>query len=202
MTKEIQTRTVSFENKANNDMILEGYAAVFDKPTILYENDGIEYKEIISPTAFRDTEFKDCYLKYNHEGSVPALARYRGGSLELNPDHYGLYFKAKLFDTSIARDVYKLVQQGGLDKCSFAFTIAPDGASYDRETRTRTIHKIDRLYDVAIVDVPAYEETIVQARSFFDMEIEKEALDKAVVELRQRRLKLILEIKERIKDYE
>ena len=124
-------------------------------------------------------DFKDCCLKYNHSNNVPILARTRGGSLELILDDIGLRFKANLFNTQTSRDVYELVKQGGLDKCSFAFTIKED--SYERESRTRHIRKIDKLFDVAIVDIPAYDSTSVSARSFFELEREKEqkALERA-----------------------
>ena len=131
-----QVRSSQFENLSSEDMILEGYAATFDSPTVLYKRDGIAFKEVISRTAFDKTNFKDCCLKYNHESGIPILARTRGGSMELDIDNRGLYFRAKLFDTSVARDVYTLVKGGALDKCSFAFTIADGGDTYDRETRT------------------------------------------------------------------
>lgn len=163
----------------DNEMYLEGYAATFDNPTCLYEIDGITYNEVIDRGAFDGMNAKDCCLKYNHSNSVPILARTRGGSLELEVDSIGLKFKAKLFNTQTSRDVYELVKQGGLDKCSFAFTIKEE--SYDRESRTRHIKAIDKLFDVAIVDIPAYDSTSVNARSFFELENEKEhkALEKA-----------------------
>lgn len=163
----------------NGDMILEGYAAVFDQPTVLFkDSNGNEFKEVISRTAFEDTDMSKCCLKYNHESSVPVLARVRGGSLELNVDDYGLHFRAKLFNTSVARDVYELVKAGGIDECSFAFTINEDGDDYDRSTRTRTIRSIGNLWDCAVVDNPAYGGTSVTARSFFEAEAEKENLER------------------------
>lgn len=179
MTKEI--RTITFENQSNEEMMLEGYAAVFNQPTVLYKSDGIEFKEIIDRDAFKNADFKDCCLKYNHKDEVPILARTRGGSLDIGVDNIGLKFKAKLFDTTTSRDVYSLVKQGGLDKCSFAFTIKDGGDSYDTETRTRTIHAIDKVWDCSIVNNPAYDGTSVFARSvieFFDTEVEKERLEK------------------------
>lgn len=163
----------------DNSMVLEGYAATYDNPTVLYEFDGIAYNEVIDRGAFNGMDSKDCCLKYNHSNNVPILARTRGGSLELIVDDIGLRFKANLFNTQSSRDVYELVKQGGLDKCSFAFTIKEE--SYERDSRTRHIKKIDKLYDVAIVDIPAYDSTSVNARSFFELEREKEqkALERA-----------------------
>ena len=175
MAKEMRILSSNLEVRSNdedNEMILEGYAATFDNPTCLYEYDGVKFNEVIDRGAFDEMDSKDCCLKYNHSDNVPILARTRGGSLELTVDNIGLRFKAKLFNTQTSRDVYELVKQGGLDKCSFAFTIKED--SYDRESRTRHIRKINRLFDVAIVDIPAYDSTSVSARSFFELEREKE----------------------------
>jgi phage head maturation protease len=71
---------------------------------------------------------------------------------------------------------------------SFAFTVEED--SYNSESRTRTILKIKKLYDVAAVDTPAYDTTSISARSFFEAEAERE---KTLVEAnKQLRNKLIL----------
>lgn len=60
-------------------------------------------------------------------------------------------------------------------------------SKYDSVTHTRTITKIRKLYDVSAVDIPAYEETSLSARSFFEVEHSKEveALEQAA---RRRRL--------------
>jgi len=195
----VQFRNLDVEER-DGEMILEGYAAVFDQPTVLYtDENGIEYKEVISRNAFDNCDMSKCCLKYNHESAVPVMARVRGGSLELGVDDYGLKFRGKLFNTSISRDVYELVKEGGIDECSFAFTIATDGAPYDKKTRTRTVSSIAYLWDVAVVDNPAYGGTSVSARSFFEMEIEKEALEneKQAEEQRKRKaLNLQLELLE------
>ncbi|HZK53579.1 MAG TPA: HK97 family phage prohead protease, partial [Desulfosporosinus sp.] len=105
--------------------------------------------------------------------------RTRKGSLQLIKDDLGLNVKAKLFDITPARDLYKLIQQGDIDEMSFQFFVAED--SYNQDTRTRTILKIKKLYDVAAVDMGAYSDTNISARSSFFLEKEKEqkALDDA-----------------------
>ena len=128
-------------------------------------------KEVIARGAFDNADMKDCCLKYNHSNDIPILARVRGGSLALSIDNIGLKWDANLFDTSVARDVYALVKGGGLDKCSFAFTVEEE--EYDRTTHTRTIKKIGKLFDVSIVDIPAYDDTDVSARDYFKSEDEK-----------------------------
>jgi hypothetical protein len=183
--RELELRGANFSEN-DGKMVIEGYAVVFDSPTVLYKRDGVEYKEQISKSAFEKCDMSDCCLKYNHGGML--LARCRGGSLKLTVDDKGLYFRAELFDTTVARDVYNLIQNGGLDKCSFAFSVSDD--EYDKKTHTRTILGIDKLYDVAVVDIPAYQDTSVNARGLFDMEIENERIELDNQKLRE---KLILE---------
>lgn len=174
MNNNYQVREVEFRNAVaeenNGKMVLEGYAVVFDSPTVLYKDaDGTEYREVISKDCFEGADMSDCCLKYNHGGML--LARVRGGSLKLTIDDFGLYFRAELFDTQISKDVYQIVKEGGLDRCSFAFSVKE--RTFNTETRTLTIDKIEKLYDVAVVDIPAYKETSVSARGLLEMEMEK-----------------------------
>lgn len=167
--REVELRDASVQDQ-DGKMILEGYAVIFNSPTVLFRCGDVEYKEVIDAKAFEESDTSDCCLKYNHGGML--LARTRGGSLELKIDEKGLYFRAELFDTTVSKDVYNLVKQGGLDKCSFAFRVREE--SFDEKTHTRTILKVEKLYDVAVVDIPAYDDTSVSARSLFEMEIENE----------------------------
>lgn len=164
--RRMSEQEIRSENNDAQEKVLEGYAVVFDKPTVLYEYGGIEYKEIIDRHALDNADLKDVCLKYNHGDSALILARTKGDSLQLTIDDYGLKFRAKLPNTSSANDVYELVKTEILNKCSFAFRCEEE--SYNSETHTRTILKIKRLYDVSVVDIPAYDDTNVEARSYFD----------------------------------
>ena len=44
---------------ADEDMVIEGRAVVYDSPTVLYEADGIEYKEIIERGALNNAKMDD-----------------------------------------------------------------------------------------------------------------------------------------------
>jgi len=179
MTMDKQFRSVAELVAVNADekMVIEGKAVSFDSPTVLYEIDGVKYFEQVARTAFDNCDMKDACLKYNHDDSTPILARVRGGSLQLFVKEDGLYFRAELFNTSFGRDCYELVKQDAL-QCSFAFTISDGGDAYDKRTRTRTIKSIARLFDLAIVSLPAYSDTYVkQSRSFFEAEAEKERME-------------------------
>lgn len=162
-TVEIREAQFSEENDAK---VLEGYAVVFDSPTVLYEYDGIEYKEVIARDAFDNADLKDVVLKYNHGDAKGILARTRNGSLQITIDAHGLKFRASLLNTPSSNEVYECVKNGLLDKCSFAFRCEED--AYNQETHTRTILKIKRVYDLSVVDIPAYDDTNVEARNYFD----------------------------------
>jgi HK97 family phage prohead protease len=162
-TVEIRDAQFSEENDAK---ILEGYAVVFDSPTVLYEYDGVEYKEIIAKDAFDNADLKDVVLKYNHGDAKGILARTRNGSLQITIDEHGLKFRASLLNTPSSNEVYECVKNGLLDKCSFAFRCEED--AYNQDTHTRTILKIKRVYDLSVVDIPAYDDTNVEARNYFD----------------------------------
>ena len=92
---------------------------------------------------------------------------------------------ADLSGTAAGRDLYEEIVGGYVDKMSFSFSARE--SKYDTLTHTRTITKIGKLYDVSAVDIPAYEETSISARSFFEVECSKEvnALEQAE---RRRRL--------------
>jgi len=154
------------EMRADENMIVEGYAVVFDTVTDLGW-----VKEVIDRNALDNADMSDIVMKYNHENSVLPMARTRGGSLQFNVDDHGLKIRASLPDTQTNRDIFTLIKEGVLSKMSFAFTVARD--EYDYDTDTRRILEIDKLYDVSVVDVPAYESTEVYARSKEDYEKEK-----------------------------
>ena len=153
---------------------LVGYGAVIEKRTVICNIDGLDYYEIIDRNAFKNTDFSQCCLKYNHSNSYPIVARVKNNSLSLNVDNIGLRYEARLLNTSSANDLYISVQEGLLDKSSFSFTVKR--FNYDKQSRTRRILEIDKVFVFFVVDIPAYNDTSVQARNFFEEMKEKEVL--------------------------
>lgn len=168
-------RSASWE--ANQSENITGYALVFGQRAALYKDPdtGLDYGEIIDRHALDSADLSDVVLKYNHEGRV--LARTRNNSLILSIDDHGLKIEADLSGSDEARSIFQDVKSGLLDKMSFAFVVTPDGSQWDAATRTRTVTKIERVFDVAVVDFPAYEQTEVSARSMFQplAELERRA---------------------------
>lgn len=184
-TKEVRLQEVRALEEENK-MIIEGYAVVFDEPT------DIGYIEVIERGALDNADMKDVCLKYNHEDTWLIMARTRNKSLQLSVDDHGLKVYAELIDTQTNRDVYKSIQAGLLTKMSFAFTV--DEANWDTVDGKdiRRIKKIAKLYDVSVVDVPAYEQTEVYARSKEAVEKEQEEYHKLQLEKEKLLLQLSL----------
>ncbi len=171
----------------NEEMIIEGYAVVFESVTDLGWR-----KEVIDRNAFSNCNMQDCVMKYNHTDNLLILAKTRNHSLELIVDDKGLKIKAKLIDTTQNRDIYKMIKAGLLDKMSFAFTTAKE--EWDYETDTRRILEIDRLFDVSVVDIPAYDTTEIYARNKEQFTKEKEQYEANKLKLEKEKLKLLLSL--------
>lgn len=160
----IQHRAAENEGE-DGEMIIEGYAAVFDSETLIGD-ESFGFYEKIDREAFDGANLKDVPLKYNHSDAVPILARTRNKSLELSVDEKGLFISAKLIDTQDCKDMYKRIKAGLIDKMSFAFTVKEAGEEWEKGNPPhRTIKKFDRIFDVSVVDTPAYEDTSIYARS-------------------------------------
>lgn len=175
--KEIRLADVRFE-ESDGKMILEGYAIVFEQETLIGDEER-GFKEVISRTALTDTLMKDVPLKYNHMDSFLILARTKNKSLSLSIDNIGLKIHAELIDTHSNEDVYKMVRAGLLDKMSFAFTVKKQSWDRSGDIPVRRIENIDRLYDVSVVDLPAYEGTSIYSRSLELVETELRAMELA-----------------------
>ncbi len=154
------------QDDCQQGMMVEGYAIVFEQPTVLWADPdtGKEYKEVISRGALDDVDLSDVPFKYNHSDNVMIMARSRNKTLTLIPDDVGLKVIANLAPTTTGKDLYTLIQRGDISKMSFAFYVADD--EYDRNTSTRRINRFACIGDVSAVDMPAYEQTSLSARSY------------------------------------
>jgi len=171
-TKRIQT-----------DFYVEGYATTFDAPYLLYEfEDGTKIYERIDAHALDGADMSDVIMQYDHAGRV--FARQSNKTLILVPDHKGLLVAADLGRTDLARGLYRDIEAGMINKMSWGFTVAEE--SYDRQTHTRTIIRIKKVYDVSAVSIPANSGTEISARAFADRSYEQERQ-----ELLQRRINLL-----------
>lgn len=169
---KMETRMALLEPASENEenkQLVEGYAAVFNQRTLIWESEwsGWKYMEVIDRNAFDGADMSDTVFKYNHGDIAMVLARASNNTLTMQTDDKGLRISADIIDTNNGTDVYKLIKRGDLNKMSFAFTVKNERSESDRENKvyTRTITAFDKIYDVAVVDFPAYDGTSIQARS-------------------------------------
>lgn len=149
----------------------KAYATTFNAPYLLYEfEDGTKIYERIDAHALDSADMSDVIMQYDHEGRV--FARQSNNTLILEPDVKGLFVAADLSRTDLARGLYQDISAGMITKMSWAFTVAEE--SYDRETHTRTILKIKKVYDVSAVSIPANNDTEISARAFASRSYERE----------------------------
>ena len=164
---DIQFRAVEEDEQS---YIVEGYATTFNDPYIMYEFDGVKYKEEIDRDALLEADMSDVIFLYNHEGMV--YARQANGTLQLSPNDKGLYIRADLSSTEASRQMFESIKAGLVTQMSWAFTIAEE--EYDEKKHLRSIRKVNKVYDVSAVSIPANPNTDISARSYWDGVIEEE----------------------------
>ena len=171
-TAERITMSAEIRAVATDDGSLKiaGYAATFDT-----EAENLNFREKIAPGAFtRSLDSSDpIFLLVNHQADQLPLASTQSGTLKLVQDKVGLRMEANLDPSNPrAAEVASALTRGDVNKMSFAFSINPGGES--REGGVRTITDCT-LYEVSVVNMPAYDSTSVGMRSA--EEIEAEALE-------------------------
>ena len=176
------------EGQEVKEMIVQGQAVTFEQETTLFKCGDTEYKEVIDRNAFNETDMSDVIFNYNHGGKV--VARNRNNTLKLSIDANGLNIEARLDGTEEGRKLYEEIKGGYIDRMSFCFTVKEE--SYNQETHTWRVLKVDKLYDVSAVDIPAYDTTSISARSsrLAVAEKEQKALERA--QLQKERSKKLL----------
>ena len=153
-----------------------GYAAKFNTKSENLGSSEYQFFETILPGAFDDVLNDDVRALFNHESDL-ILARSKGGegTLKIGVDNIGLWYEFEAPDTSVGRDLLVSLRRGDIDQSSFSFTVSKDGQKWEEAQDgegpriiTRTISKVERLYDVSPVTYPAYEDTEVDCRTIED----------------------------------
>ena len=178
------------EKRIDTDFYVEGYATTFDKPYLLYEYDGKKYFERIDRNALVGADMSDVIMQYDHTGKV--LARISNKTLGVEVTESGLFVFADLSKSRAAQDMFEEIKNELVTKMSWAFRVTED--SYDRDTRTRTILKVAKVYDVSVVSIPANADTDISARSYFDGVIEREQQERLERRKQILKIKLMMEV--------
>ena len=152
----------NFSTRAEgDDLYIEGYFAVFNSTYEICP--GIV--EIIAPGAFADTLGEDIRALTNHDTTL-VLGRNKAGTLTLKEDTHGLWGKIRINqDDGDAMNLYRRVQRGDVDQCSFGFFIEKENREVLADGIVRYVILKVRLHEVSVVTFPAYEETSVSART-------------------------------------
>lgn len=150
---------------------VEGYATTFDVPYEFYKDyDGNTVYEMVDRNALAGADTSDVIFQFDHQGQP--LARLRNRTLEIEPDEHGLHVRARLGGSSRGRDLYEAITNGLVDRMSWGFTIPKGGWEFDEATRTSKILRVDKVFDVSAVSLPADEDTEIHARSYLNGAIE------------------------------
>lgn len=190
--EEREYRAMPLVSPETDEYRASGYATTYGDPYLLFRMDDVDYFEEVSPNAIDEkTDMSDVIFQFDHEGMV--YARMSNGTLSLSQDEHGLKVDVDLSKTADARNMFENISAGMVKEMSWAFTV--DGQKYDKDTHTRKITHIRKIYDVSAVSIPANPNTeIVAARSFIDGEIEKEIKEFEMREAKKAKLRLMLEL--------
>lgn len=187
--------SINLEAKEDSEnMIVEGYATIFNQPYELFSMDGYRVLEQIDGRAFTGCDMSDVIMQYNHEGRV--FARNSNNTLSTEVDDKGLHIRADLSGTELGRGLYTEIAGGYTDKMSFGFTVEEDDfTEKENEDGTvdvlRTVLRINKLYDVSAVSIPANNATSITARSFSEGVIAELKAERLKKEKRRRQLQKI-----------
>lgn len=181
--RRLLNHEVRMSQEEDGAQFIEGYAAKFNTRS----EDFGGWVETIEKGAFDDVLGDDVRALIDHEPRL-ILGRSKAGTLELWVDEVGLAYRAKLPDTTYAKDLSVSVSRGDVDQSSFGFRVKDATWETRDGQETRVIQKVERLYDVSPVTYPAYPDTSVAKRSL-QLKEEEEELD------RQRRDSIVIRFK-------
>lgn len=164
---DVQTRAAG---ATADELVVEGYAAVFEQPSEVMSFWGIEWDERLARGAFTNVlaaDDLDVRFMGQHEGN--ALARTTNGTLELSEDETGLRFRATLNpNVQEARDLYALIERGDITQMSFGFCMAPPSSITCEKLghdlcaiEHDLVTEVTRLFEISAVTFPAYPQTTV-----------------------------------------
>jgi HK97 family phage prohead protease len=192
--KSFTRENLSVKSEGTN-LYLEGYAAVYGNVD--------SYKDIIQAGAFDafllSEEAKRVKFCFNHD-----IYKVIGVVEELKSDEKGLWFRAKLSNTSLGKDVAVLIEDGALSEFSIGYRTED---SIYKDDGVRVLTKLF-LYEFSVVSRAANpkavlteaerkdeqpEEVAISEMSYTQLKGELEKLDGRKAEIKARMCALVLE---------
>ena len=155
--KEVTTRSAD-----DGSPILEGFFVRYDDVYDVAPG----ATESIAPGAFSESIHGDVRALYNHNHDI-VLGRTSAGTLTLEDREMGLWGSIKINPKdSQAMDVYQRVARHDVNGASFGFEIEKESTEVKDDGSVHwTIERVNPLYEISVVQWPAYQATNVQARS-------------------------------------
>ena len=167
---------------ADGNLYIEGYFAVFDGFYDLWGGD----QERIDPHAFDDTIGGDIRALINHDTTL-VLGRTAAHTLELRIDSRGLWGSILINrDDQDAMNMYARVQRGDVSQCSFGFDILKESHEMRADGTVLWTIKKAKLWEVSCCTFPAYEDTVIAARTADKNDIKRKALESWRIRAKQK----------------
>jgi uncharacterized protein len=180
-----------------------GHFLVFNQETELWPR----FREKVDPSALDDVMEDDVRVLVNHDPNL-IVARTKAGNAWISKDDNGGVIEWEFPDTTASKDLRENMRVGNIDGMSFGFTVKEDRLEQNKETGivTRTILKLEKLYDASPVVFPAYEQTdtmlreartAIESRDDFpkdDPEHPEDANDDMAIRIQQQQLKMKITI--------
>jgi uncharacterized protein len=148
----------------DSEFYVEGYATTFNQAYPLFG----DYQEEIDRHALDGADLSDVILQYDHQGKV--LARLTNQSLVIEANDHGIFVAADLSKSKAGRELYEEIQAKLITRMSWAFTVLEE--KFNVDTKTWTILKVKKVFDVSAVSIPANDATEISARARVDGVIE------------------------------
>lgn len=151
------------------DTEIEGKGIVFNQRS---EKLGFFY-EYIEPEAIQSADTRGIISLFNHDGNY-VLGNSDNRTLTLEISKEAVIYRVKAPGTQTIRDlVLSPIVRGDVRGSSFMFSIARGGDDWDEQsdgTIIRYVKKIERVYEMGPVTMPAYSQTTtdIAKRSFDD----------------------------------
>lgn len=208
-------RSYSRSKSSLEGRTVSGYAIRFGE-----ESQNLGFYETIERGAIDEDTIKnsDIFARMDHRDDVVlARSRYGEGSLSLELREDGLFYSFESPNTIWGDELLEHIKRGEISTSSFAFTL-PDSRDCqtwykDEEGRLcRTIHRIDRLFDVSPVFEPAYlttscgvrskeaEDALVEIEAKEELE-RREKEEEARKEEEAKKEEIIMNLDNRLKDF-
>lgn len=170
-------RNITFQSRelevSEDGRSYSGYGVVFNSdsvPMMVWDErrGAVEVVEQITADSLRETDMTDVISAYNHDFSK-IMGRTSAGTLELKQDSNGIYYRFEVPNTTYGNDLIESTKRGDVKGSSFVFSMDwEEGYEIEEREDGKLIakpKKINRMYEIGPVVMPAYPETTAQSRS-------------------------------------